>query len=168
VDEHGREVGPGVEGELRVLLTDLDSTGYLDDPETTARYFRDGCFYPGDRAIRRADGRVRILGRAEDVLNVNGVKIASAPLEQKLERLLGVGAVCLFARFSDSGVEEIAIAIETKTALPLSAVNHAWDEIGIAGPTRVVQFETFPRTTAGMQKIDRKELRAVVFDSQPN
>ena len=80
-DENGNECPPDQEGELRIALLDIDCTGYLDDDDASARMFRDGFFCPGDIAVRRPDGRVRILGRATDVLNVRGLKIAVAPIE---------------------------------------------------------------------------------------
>ena len=53
VDDSGHECSPGQEGDLRILRTELDWQCYLDDVETTAKVFRDGFFYPGDRAVMR-------------------------------------------------------------------------------------------------------------------
>jgi acyl-coenzyme A synthetase/AMP-(fatty) acid ligase len=77
VDESGHECSLGQEGDLRVRTTELDWQSYLDDDEATARVFRDGFFYPGDRAVRRADGRIRVLGRVADVLNVRVTRLQS-------------------------------------------------------------------------------------------
>ena len=94
-------------------LTDLDCTGYVDDPEATARFFRDGWFCPGDLAVRREDGRIQLRGRATDVLNVEGQKIAAAPIELAIQRELGVSEVCLFSGLAKDGVEELVLAIES-------------------------------------------------------
>src|SRR5262249_422615 len=51
VDENGNLCQ---EGELRILLTEIDCTSYLDDAEASAKMFRNGFFYPGDMAVRRA------------------------------------------------------------------------------------------------------------------
>src|SRR5262249_22617976 len=48
VDERGNECR---EGELRISLTDIDCTSYLDDQEASAKAFRNGFFYPGDTAV---------------------------------------------------------------------------------------------------------------------
>src|SRR5262249_52958190 len=82
VDERGNEC---LEGELRIPLTDIDCTSYLDDREASAKVFRDGFFYPGDMAVRRADGRIRILGRVDDVVNVQGGKFAVTPIEHEIQ-----------------------------------------------------------------------------------
>jgi acyl-coenzyme A synthetase/AMP-(fatty) acid ligase len=71
VDENGNVCR---EGELRLLLTEVDCTSYLDDDEASAKVFRNGYFYPGDMAVRRPDGRICILGRVDDVVNVQGKK----------------------------------------------------------------------------------------------
>ena len=94
VDEEGRDCSPGQEGDLRVLVRETDVTSYLDDEAASAKFFRDGYFYPGDIAVGRSDGRIRILGRAADVLNLQGQKIAVAPLEQRVQEFLGVSTVC--------------------------------------------------------------------------
>jgi hypothetical protein len=61
IDENGRECAPNQEGEFRVKLSDIDCTHYLDDEEASVRIFRDGFFYPGDMAVRRQDGRIRMV-----------------------------------------------------------------------------------------------------------
>jgi acyl-coenzyme A synthetase/AMP-(fatty) acid ligase len=96
VDQNGKECLIGEQGELRARLENIDGTYYLDDAESSARFFRDGYFYPGDIAVRRGDGRIRILGRAGDVLNVQGDKVPVGPLEQEVKEYLRVDNVCLF------------------------------------------------------------------------
>ena len=83
VDENGRECPIDQEGELRILLSDIDCHQYLDDEETSAKVFRDGFIYPGDMAVRREDGRIRILGRTADVVILNAQKLAAAPIENR-------------------------------------------------------------------------------------
>ncbi|MEM8821366.1 MAG: AMP-binding protein, partial [Pseudomonadota bacterium] len=61
--EDGTPCAVGEIGILRYLQEADAIEGYEDDPEATAHHFRDGAFYPGDLAVRRADGRVRFAGR---------------------------------------------------------------------------------------------------------
>ena len=42
----------------------------------TARHFRDGWFQPGDAASIASNGELSVYGRADDVMNMNGIKIA--------------------------------------------------------------------------------------------
>ncbi|HLK25802.1 MAG TPA: class I adenylate-forming enzyme family protein [Caulobacteraceae bacterium] len=165
VDEDGVECLPGVEGELRARITEGDSTGYLDDAEASARMFRGGYFYPGDMAIRREDGRIRILGRTADVINIKGVKHAVAPIEQRLQQLLpDVDEVCLFTGLSDTGVEELVVALQAKGKVDSRAVERALGAAPFFERIRIETFREFPRTTAGLAKTRRSELRRLVFD----
>jgi acyl-coenzyme A synthetase/AMP-(fatty) acid ligase len=163
VDEGGAEVGPGAEGFLRFRLEDMDITEYLDDPEATATAYRDGCFYTGDLAVRRGDGRVRILGRAGDVLNVKGQKLAVAPIEDDLQRGLGVDELCVFLGMAPDGVEELVVAIRSRQPLDKDELLRRLGPSRIFDRVRIEIFPEFPRTQAGMSKIKRTELRRMVF-----
>ena len=151
-----------MEGELRVRLRDIDATSYLDDEEASRRFFCDGYFYTGDLAVRRADGRIRILGRTADVLNVQGQKIAVAPLEQKIQDFLRVNAVCLFSFLDDNGKEELVVAIEANEAPPQPLLDKISHEYMSFERVRFEVLREFPRTEAGMQKIKRLELRKII------
>jgi acyl-coenzyme A synthetase/AMP-(fatty) acid ligase len=164
VDEDGVECPAGVEGQLRARLGEGDSTGYLDDAAASAQFFRDGFFYPGDLAVRRADGRIRVLGRTTDVINVNGSKHAVGPIEERLQRSLGVEEVCLFTGMSESGVEELVVAIQSKRDLGEAEVMQALGASHLFEHIRVEVFRKFPRTTAGLAKTQRSELKRLVFD----
>lgn len=63
--------------------------GYLDDDEASARHFRDGWFITGDAGERQEDGRFRILGRADEMLTLGGLKVAPEQLEHALHQSLG-------------------------------------------------------------------------------
>ncbi len=164
VDEDGALCPPGVEGLLRVRVGEGDSTGYLDDEEATAQFFRDGFFYPGDMVVRRADGRIRVLGRTADVINVNGVKYPVGPIEQRIQQSLGVDEVCLFTGLSESGVEELVVAIQSGRDHDEAEVKQALGASNLFEHIRVETFRAFPRTTAGLAKTLRGELRRLVFD----
>jgi acyl-coenzyme A synthetase/AMP-(fatty) acid ligase len=161
VDDAGRPCPPGVEGELRVLLTELDASAYLDDPETSARFFRDGYFHPGDMAMRREDGRIRLLGRVSDVLNLQGNKIAVEPAEQRLGQLLGIEEVCLFSRLNDEGEDELTVVLRTEREIPEAKLKLVEREFPNFRRVRFRRLAEFPRTELG--KIQRFRLRELVF-----
>jgi acyl-coenzyme A synthetase/AMP-(fatty) acid ligase len=166
VDDEDRPCAVGEEGALRVGLLDHDTHDYLDDPATTAVFFRDGWFYPGDLAVRRDDGRIRILGRAGDVLNVRGTKVAAAPMEQAICQLLNLENVCLFQSIDRDGAEELVVVLEAD-ALPaedlraaITANFKAFEQV------RLEAIKPFPRTTTGLQKINRAELRKMILTTR--
>ena len=75
LDEAGREVPPGEEGEMVVSGRQLASA-YWQGPETLVPIPQDG-FRNGDLARRDADGYVYITGRKKDIIIKGGVNIAS-------------------------------------------------------------------------------------------
>ncbi|HEY6131423.1 MAG TPA: AMP-binding protein, partial [Halioglobus sp.] len=56
VDGVGNLCPINVEGQLRVHPEETDCHSYLDNSQASEKVFRDGYFYPGDMAVRRADG----------------------------------------------------------------------------------------------------------------
>ena len=165
VDEDGNDCAPGQEGELRIRLIEVDCESYLDDAEASAQIFRDGYFCPGDLAVGRADGRVRILGRTADVLNIHGLKVAVAPVEMAVQRLLKVDEVCLFSGLDEMGKEELVVAVQTDRELPRAELELT-REFPSFERVRVAVLKEFPRTTAGTRKTRRSELRKMLFPNK--
>jgi acyl-coenzyme A synthetase/AMP-(fatty) acid ligase len=163
IDEDGNECPPDREGELCIELLDIDCKSYLDDDAASAKMFRDGFFCPGDLAVRRADGRVRILGRTSDVLNVRGQKIAVAPIELEIQRSSGVDEVCLFSGLSETGEEELVVAMQSERALPKLELEQIAREFPLFERVRFAFFKKFPRTATGTRKVQRTVLRKLVF-----
>ena len=95
VDEQSAPAPAGTPGLIRVK-TPLLPGGYLDDPEATARMFRDGWFYPGDIGIVDRRGRLRILGRADDLLNIGGRKYLPDILEESIRAEVPVDDIRCF------------------------------------------------------------------------
>ncbi|MDQ0677200.1 O-succinylbenzoic acid--CoA ligase [Arthrobacter pascens] len=79
----------------RILLGgDTVSAGYLDQPDqTTATFFEeDGVrwYRSSDLGTLDADGRLTVLGRADDVIITGGVKVSAAHVQAELEKSDGV------------------------------------------------------------------------------
>jgi acyl-coenzyme A synthetase/AMP-(fatty) acid ligase len=163
VDQDGMECPVGSEGELRVQLSDIDCAGYLDDAQANASMFRDGFFHPGDMAVARADGRIRILGRCSDVLNVQGNKLAVAPMELVVKESLGVEEVCLFSGLNEQGETELVIVIQAAAAPAISELQAMHANFKLFESLRIEAVREFPRAQSGMRKIQREALRAQVF-----
>jgi acyl-coenzyme A synthetase/AMP-(fatty) acid ligase len=163
VDEDGQPCEAGVEGELRIRRIETDAEGYLDDPEATARVFRDGFYFPGDMAVRRADGRIRILGRTADVLNLAGQKIAVAPIEQEIRRMLQVDEVCLFGGLGPDGRETLVIAVLAQQTPAKAALDEVTRAFARFGAVRFAVLPDFPRTETGTRKTRRLALRQMVW-----
>jgi crotonobetaine/carnitine-CoA ligase len=80
VDEQGREVPPGRVGELRLRgLGMMD--GYLDDPQSTARFFRDGWANTGDLVTMDEQGRLFFRGRRKEMIRRGGENVSQTEVE---------------------------------------------------------------------------------------
>jgi acyl-[acyl-carrier-protein]-phospholipid O-acyltransferase/long-chain-fatty-acid--[acyl-carrier-protein] ligase len=63
--------------------------GYLDDPELTARVFRDGWYLTGDEAVVDEDGFVTVTERFERATTIDGQRVSHAALEEAIAAQLG-------------------------------------------------------------------------------
>lgn len=102
IDTEGREVEPGVEGDIAVLLDDLKGskqnsffgvfdgyidmkTGKLDRRIRTFNKISDkedaAWFLTGDRATRDQDGYFWFVGRSDDVINSSGYRIGRRSID---------------------------------------------------------------------------------------
>jgi acyl-coenzyme A synthetase/AMP-(fatty) acid ligase len=166
VDDAGRECPPEVTGMLWIALQEADTRGYLDDPDGSAKYFKGGGFYPGDFGTRLPDGRIRVLGRTEEVLNVKGVKFLLGPLEQEVAEFVGGNAVSVFSRLDANGNDQLMVAIETLTPVTPEQLQALKRWLMQKLHLHTIHFEgvaRFPRTVGGMQKIDRQALHALLL-----
>jgi long-chain acyl-CoA synthetase len=159
----------GDEGELHVRV-DPPMLGYWRQPDYTAQKLdTHGWYRTGDLARRERDGRIRILGRAGDVIRYGETGIPAPTVERALEGEPGVDAVAVVAApphtnnagvvafveaRSDTRPDEAALRARANKALP-----PGWEL------ARVVMLPHLPRTTDG--KIRKDELRATLTDPSP-
>lgn len=162
VDEANRVVPVGIEGELRVHCMSIYPTEYLEDHEATAKHFRDGWFYPGDLAVEREDGRVRVLGRANEVLNLGGEKIPLGPIEQAAREALEVEDLCIFAFQDTEGSDVVAVVIEGDGFPDRTRLEALARDVLRTARLRFITIDRFPRGENGMMKINRKKVLEIV------
>jgi acetyl-CoA synthetase/medium-chain acyl-CoA synthetase len=88
IDEAGREVPAGTEGDIAVQLTPQRPVGlfkeYWRNPEATANCVRGDWYITGDRAVRDEDGYLWFVGRADDVIISAGYRIGPFEVESAL------------------------------------------------------------------------------------
>ena len=84
-DEQGKDVPPGVVGEILVRGPKL-MKGYWNAPQETARVLKDGWLHTGDMAWRDEDGYLSLADRKKDVINRGGEKIFPAEVESIINR----------------------------------------------------------------------------------
>ena len=90
VDEAGRPVAAGAEGEIQVRGPTVFSTYWRREQETQDAFAEEDWFNTGDQAVVE-DGAYRILGRASvDILKTGGEKISALEIEDVLRSYTGV------------------------------------------------------------------------------
>ena len=87
VDDEGRPVSPGVNGEI-VIRARRDASRpaglfkcYLDDEPLTEAAWHDGLYHTGDIACRDADGYLWFVSRKDDVIKSSGYRIGPFEVE---------------------------------------------------------------------------------------
>jgi 2,3-dihydroxybenzoate-AMP ligase len=84
IDEAGKEVAAGMEGEL-VSKGPGIFTGYFKSQEENSQTFTpDGFFKTGDKARKDRFGNITITGRIKDIINRGGEKISAIEIENRL------------------------------------------------------------------------------------
>lgn len=83
VDDDGREVGPGVTGEL-LLRNPVVTPGYWEMPEETAAAVVDGWLRTGDLVTRNDDGTYTFVARRKEVLRRRGENLSPLEVEEAI------------------------------------------------------------------------------------
>jgi non-ribosomal peptide synthetase component E (peptide arylation enzyme) len=84
IDEHGRDVPPGTEGEIAAEGPSVH-LGYHKNPAANVELFTaDGWFRTGDLAVMEESGNVRIVGRLKEMINRGGKKFFPREIEEIL------------------------------------------------------------------------------------
>ncbi len=119
LDEHGREVGERIVGEI-ALQSDCMLTGYYNRPDATKKAFLDGWYLTGDFGYI-SNGEVFVTGRKKDMIIVGGKNIYPQDLESLTYEVPGVhaGRSVAFGIFDEeAGTEEVAIIAEVDSEDP--------------------------------------------------
>ncbi|MBV9407502.1 MAG: AMP-binding protein [Candidatus Eremiobacteraeota bacterium] len=135
------------------------------DRERYAQYFRDGAYIAGDVATRDLHGFITVLGRADDVLNVAGHRIATADVESALvsHPACGEAGVCgVPDEIKGEAIVAYVVLRAGYTAsdeLARELIDHVRHELGpIATPSAIRFTAKLPKTRSG--KIMRRLLKA--------
>lgn len=151
-----RGVRVRIEAGLVVLSGPMLFAGYRLRPDLTAQALLDGELFTADRGELVA-GRLRVLGRLDDVVISGGVNVDLAAVQRRLDALSG-GAVAVFGvPDAEWGTRVVALTEGDWDASALRAALVGHFEPA-ALPKEVRRVRVLPRTATG--KIDRRALAA--------
>jgi malonyl-CoA/methylmalonyl-CoA synthetase len=133
-------------------------SGYWRMPEKTAEEFTaDGFFITGDVGRRDADGRVRISGRAKDLIISGGYNVYPKEVELVLDELTGVTeSAVIGVPHADFGEGVVAVVIGAGEEAGLIAEARS-QLAAYKAPKRVVFVDELPRNAMG--KVQKNLLR---------
>jgi fatty-acyl-CoA synthase len=147
-------------------------TGYFRDPEATDACLVDGWLDTGDMGYL-SDGYVYIVGRAKDMIIVNGKNHWPQDIEWAVEQLPAFkqGDVAAFAITTPGGEETPAVLVQCRTSDEQERVRLR-DEIrervrSITGMNCVIELvppRTLPRTSSG--KLSRAKARNLYLNGE--
>ena len=153
VDEAGRPLPAGEIGQVRVRSGQMVEHYWTPEGLVPNPQFRDGWFHPGDLGHLEEDGLFVHHGRADDVLNLGGTKVAAFEVEEQLATLEGVREAGVFALEDADGIPRLHAAV---------VADRPAGEIAADYGTRfrrdiiVTARDTLPRTPMG--KLERGTL----------
>lgn len=154
VDSNNRVCSEGEIGTVRVQNGYMVKE-YLNDAKATAKSFRDGWFYPGDRATWGGNGELVIVGRDNEVVNMGGVKIDLALVDSVLKSVDGVVDAASFVNPKPKSAGELIAFVvldDSKNRAPLLEKIKTYSDkrMGVAlSPRNIRAIDQIPRSPDG-------------------
>lgn len=139
---------------------DMNMSCYWKNRELTNKVMKDNYVFTNDAGYMDEEGYIYILGRKDDVINYNGIKIAPEEIEDIAVRYKGVkDAACVPQQDAVAGqIPKLFISLEMSDAFDKKAYIEFLAEHldGNKIPKRIEIIADIPRTFNG--KVKRKEL----------
>jgi long-chain acyl-CoA synthetase len=164
VDAQDRPVSAGEIGRIRVRAPFIQPP-YVgpETPEQLAQ-FRDGWFYPGDVGAINETGMLFLKGRADDVMNFQGMMIDPSEIESVLRRHPAVVEVAAFSLPSHEHQDVPAVAIVSREPLQIDDLSRfCAGQLGSRAPMQFFRIDAIPRNSMG--KILRHRLSEMAMQT---
>ncbi len=121
---------------------------YWNDPESTARAWRDGAFTVGDLGHLDGDGYLFLDGRRDDLVISGGINVYPAEVEATLAGVAGVDEVAVFGMADPDWGERVCAAVVGPAEAELRA-HSARHLAPYKRPKQYFRVADLPRTATG-------------------
>jgi acyl-CoA synthetase (AMP-forming)/AMP-acid ligase II len=163
VDDGGDEVAQGEVGEVAIRLA-AGQRSYWNDPEATARTWRDGWVHTGDLGYFDVDGFLYLVDRKKDMINRGGYNVYSIEVESALYEHPDVVEAAVVGVSHDVLGQDVCAVVRLRdgvATLELAAVrDFLADRLAdYKLPRRLVVRES-PLPRSGTHKVDKRALLA--------
>jgi len=157
VNDVDQEVPMGESGQLRVR-NQIMADAYVDNPSASLDRFKQGWFYPGDEAVMTSLNEIRLLGRADDMLNLAGFKQRPEEFEDVVKGVAGVADAAFLTHNASDGSVQLCLALVLDNPGNKDEVFREIKKVLKVPVSNILLtvVSTLPRTNTG--KIRRKEL----------
>jgi non-ribosomal peptide synthetase component E (peptide arylation enzyme) len=163
VDEEGRDVPAGVEGEILAFGPQL-CVGYLDRSLDADAFTAEGFFRSGDLGVVDDEGHVRVTGRKKDIIIRKGENLSAKAIEDVLHEHPAVAEAAVVGIADRERGERVCACVVLRAAAgPLTLADLTRFMIGQGVmrqkiPEQLEILEALPRNPTG--KVKKHELRA--------
>jgi fatty-acyl-CoA synthase len=168
-DESGQQLPDRMIGELAFRGPSV-TPGYFNNPEATAKSFRDGWLFTGDLGYL-VDGHVYICGRVKDMIIINGRNYYPTDIEWLVQEVEGVrkGAVIAFGVQPEGAASEQLVVVaewaakdrpteEQLTAIKKRVMEVVQSQVGVnAWKVAMIPGGSIPKTSSG--KLQRRRTK---------
>lgn len=168
-DEAGNQLPERMIGELAFRGPSV-TPGYFNNPEATAKSFRDGWLFTGDLGYL-VDGHVYICGRVKDMIIINGRNYYPTDIEWLVQEVEGVrkGAVIAFGVQPEGAASEQLVVVaewaakdrpteEQLTAIKKRVMEVVQSQVGVnAWKVVMIPGGSIPKTSSG--KLQRRRTK---------
>jgi long-chain acyl-CoA synthetase len=158
VDDNGKPLPPGVEGEI-IVSSPFAISSYEGNIAATQKSFRDGFYLTGDLGSVDPDGYVTLSGRKSLMINRGGYKVNPYEVEDAIRQYPKVAEVVVFGVPGPYGDDVIrCVVVPSAPCTAEEIVLHCRSQIATYKIPSQIEFrESLPKTPTG--KIRRDRLR---------
>ncbi len=171
LDEEGRPMPAGEEGQIWIINPAASQFEYFKSPEKTAEAQRDGYFTAGDIGYLDEDGYLFLTGRSAETIISGGVNIYPQEIDDVLTTHRMVADVACVGVPNVEWGEEVKALVQLKTGASASGtlaaelIAHCEQHLAKQKIPRSVEFlDVIPRSEAG--KVYRRALRDRYWQNQ--
>jgi len=140
--------------------------GYLKNPSSTEKAFRDGWFASGDLGVMHPDGYVQLKDRSKDIIISGGENISSVEVEDVIYKHPAILEAAVVAKPDEKWGETPCAFVAIKPGMQVTdkeLIEFCREQIARYKVPKTVVFKELPKTSTGkIQKfLLREEARAL-------
>ncbi len=166
VNEGGRELSPGMDGEI-VCKGPNVMKGYYNDPEATRKVLKNGWLHTGDTGITDRDGYLYLTGRKKELIVRGGENIYPVEVEAVLHQHPLIREAAVIGVPDEYWGETVAALVVLEPGASLTEeeiINHCSTKLAHYKRPRTISYvRSLPKNAAG--KVIKKGLLRLLTES---